>query len=81
MAEVASDRRGDFFRALLLDARKKADMTQAELADVLQRPQSFVSKYESGERRLDVLEFLDVADALGINLTTFFRDLRKGGPQ
>lgn len=41
-------------------------MTQIELAQKLSRPQSFVSKYELGERRLDVVEFLEVAEALGV---------------
>jgi transcriptional regulator with XRE-family HTH domain len=41
-------------------------LTQIELAQKLSRPQSFVSKYELGERRLDVVEFLEVAEALGV---------------
>jgi len=55
------------FRTALVDARKTAQLTQAELAKKLQRPQSFVSKYERGERRLDVVEFLDVARALKLD--------------
>lgn len=39
-------------------------MTQVELADRLNRPQSFVSKYERGERRLDVVEFAQIVHAL-----------------
>ena len=49
----------------LADARKRAALTQVELAARLGKPQSFVSKYERGERRLDVLEFGAVAMALG----------------
>lgn len=41
-------------------------MTQVEVAKRLQVPQSFVSKYESGERRLDVIELRHVADALQV---------------
>ncbi|MCC7293488.1 MAG: helix-turn-helix transcriptional regulator [Phycisphaerales bacterium] len=41
-------------------------MTQVQLAEALSRPQSFVSKYERGERRLDVVEFLEVCEALGV---------------
>ena len=55
------------FRELLIEARKGADLTQAELSRRLKRPQSFVSKYERGERRLDVVEFGDVAKALGVD--------------
>ncbi len=56
----------DRFRSLLVEARKEAGLTQRELAEKLNRPQSFVSKYERGERRLDVVEFLEVAKAMGI---------------
>lgn len=54
-------------RELLIEARKKADLTQAEVARRLAKPQSFVAKYEGGERRLDVIEFFQVAAALGID--------------
>ena len=53
------------FAALLVDARKGAGMRQIELAQKLNKPQSFVSKFECGERRLDVIEFLVIMDALG----------------
>lgn len=48
----------------LASARHKAALTQAEVAGKLQRPQSFVSKYEQGERRLDVVEFVQVCRAI-----------------
>lgn len=53
-------------REVLVDARKNARLTQAELADCIKKPQSFVAKYELGERRIDVVEFVTVAKALGI---------------
>jgi transcriptional regulator with XRE-family HTH domain len=65
------------FRDLLIQARKDAELTQTELADRLERPQSFVSKYENGERRLDLIEFLDVAIVLRIDVATFIRDLQQ----
>lgn len=46
-------------------ARKAAGITQVELAAKLRKPQSFVSKIERGERRLDVIEFCQLAEALG----------------
>ena len=61
------------FRELLVRARKDANLTQAELSSRLKRPQSFVSKYERGERRLDVVEFGDVAKALRIDPLRFLR--------
>lgn len=54
--------------ALLRQLRVDAGLTQVQVADRLGEPQSFVSKYESGERRLDVIELKHVVDALG---TTF----------
>jgi len=58
---------------LLIEARKGADLTQAELSRRLKRPQSFVSKYERGERRLDVVEFGEVAKALCVDALRFLR--------
>jgi len=55
------------FREVLTDARLAHNRTQSEIASRLGKPQSFVSKYESGERRLDVVEFIDVCHALDIN--------------
>jgi transcriptional regulator with XRE-family HTH domain len=52
------------FRELLVQYRQLRSITQAQLAESLNRPQSFVSKYESGERRLDLVEFLEIALAL-----------------
>ena len=51
----------------LCDARKQAGLSQTALADQLGKRQQFVSKYESGERRLDVVEFVDVATTLRLN--------------
>ena len=50
--------------ALLVEARKSANLTQQELANRLKRPQSFVAKYEGGERRIDVIELIEICDAL-----------------
>lgn len=54
-------------KELLIGARKASGLTQTALADKLSKPQSFVSKYESGERRIDVIEFIEIAEALGID--------------
>jgi transcriptional regulator with XRE-family HTH domain len=54
--------------ALLRVLRREAGLTQAEVAKRLDVPQSFVSKYESGERRLDVIELRHVAEAIGTTL-------------
>ena len=56
--------------------RTDVGLTQAELAGRLDRPQSFVSKYESGERRLDLIELSEVCAALGITLENFVSRVR-----
>jgi transcriptional regulator with XRE-family HTH domain len=51
----------------LVEARAGAGVTQIELAERLGRPQSFVSKVEGGDRRLDVIEFLQITTALNVD--------------
>ncbi len=58
---------------LLREARDEAGFRQIDLAEKLRNPQSFVSKYESGERCLDLLELEQVCEALGISLSEFIR--------
>jgi transcriptional regulator with XRE-family HTH domain len=62
---------------LLREERKRAGLRQSDLAERLGQPQSFVSKYESGERRLDIAELYDVCAALGITLQEFVRLLER----
>lgn len=57
--------------SLLRRIRVEADLRQEDLADALDRPQSFVSKYESGERRLDLLEVRAICEACGTSLPAF----------
>jgi transcriptional regulator with XRE-family HTH domain len=52
--------------AALKDARLNAEMTQVKLAKRLRAPQSFVAKYERGERRLDIVELVTICKAIGI---------------
>lgn len=61
--------------ARLIDARKVAGLTQQAVADLLHKPQSFVAKYENGERRLDVVEFLQVVTALGVEPCSIINEL------
>lgn len=67
----------DNFREALVEAREKCGLTQVALATKLGKPQSYVSKYERGERRLDVIEFLDVAAVLGIDPVKLIKQIEK----
>lgn len=60
---------------LLSGVRKAKKLTQADVAERLGRQQSFVAKYEGGERRLDVIEFVEVAEALETDPCTLLADL------
>lgn len=64
------------FRQLIIQARKDAGFTQIQLAQKLEKPQSYVSKYETGERRLDVIEFVEIAYALGTRPEAILKNLR-----
>jgi transcriptional regulator with XRE-family HTH domain len=62
-------------RLLLKTERKNAGLTQTIVAERLGKPPSYVAKYEGGDRRLDVLEFLDVAAAIGFDPRKFIQSL------
>lgn len=61
----------------LVSARKAAGITQQMLASQLGRPQSFVAKVESRERRIDVIEFLAITRVLGIDPCNIIQQLNK----
>jgi transcriptional regulator with XRE-family HTH domain len=73
----AYSRRHQLLRKLLAEARRQAKITQVALAKRLGRPQSFISKFESGERRLDVIELLDIADVLKLDPMRIIRQLQR----
>jgi len=56
---------------LLREAREAEGLTQSDIAKRLKKPQSYVSKYETGERRLDLIELREVCQALGTSLVRF----------
>jgi transcriptional regulator with XRE-family HTH domain len=62
---------------LLRQIRMDAGFTQGDVAQRLKQPQSFVSKYESGERRLDVIELRQICGILGISLAKFVEKFEK----
>lgn len=57
---------------ILIETRRKAGLTQLALAKRIGRPQSFVAKYENGERRLDVVEFVNLIKAMDGSPTKVF---------
>jgi transcriptional regulator with XRE-family HTH domain len=59
--------------ALLVAVRHQAGVRQLGLARKLGRPQSFVAKYEGGERRIDLVEFVTIARALGADPLKLFK--------
>lgn len=62
---------------LLRETREKTGLTQVELAEKLGQSQSFVSKYERGERRLDVIQLRTVCLTLGVKLADFVERLER----
>ena len=62
---------------VLKEASEAAGLTQQAVADKLGKPQSFVAKYENGERRLDVVEFLWVTEALGVAANLLLDEIRE----
>lgn len=67
------------FREILIAARQLKGLSQDALAKCLDKPQSFVSKYEHGGRRLDVVEFLAIAEALDIDVASALREIQQAG--
>ena len=62
---------------MLVAARHKAGLTQEELAKKLNRPQSFVAKYEQQERRLDVVELVQISKILQADPVRLVREIGK----
>lgn len=74
-------RRAQLVRAaltqLLREMRNEAGLSQLALAERISRPQSFVSKYETGARRLDIIEVFEICAACGITLSRFSARLER----
>lgn len=80
MAKTLGSKRHKALIAFLVARREAANMTQAELARRLGEYQSFVARLESGDRRVDVVEFLKLADILGFDPAKAVTALRKTAP-
>lgn len=77
MKENKNDLNQKILLDLLKDLRLKKRLMQNDVAAKLNLPQSFVSKYECGDRRLDIFELRMVCEALGIKLLTFVSKLEE----
>lgn len=75
MADQNERRRA--LRKVLRAARQEAGLTQVDVAQRLSQPQSFVSKYEAGGRRLDLVELLSVCAALNVEIEELIAMFRK----
>lgn len=73
MQKSLSSSKHKAFLKLLRQVRQEAGLRQIEVAERLNQPQSFVSKYESGERRLDLLELELVCEACEMDLSQFVK--------
>ena len=71
-------RRRKVLSGLLRQVRLEAGLRQVDVAKKLGKPQSFVSNYESGERRLDLLELQAVCEVVGIKVTDFVGRFEEG---
>ena len=70
-------RRHTQLRKLLVKARKDAKLTQVQLAVRLHRRQAYISRIERGERRVDVVEFMDLARAIGVDPVKFIAEFKR----
>ncbi|MFT7559728.1 MAG: transcriptional regulator with XRE-family HTH domain [Flavobacteriales bacterium] len=72
MANKSWDKDRERLRELLRDLRKnEADLTQNQLSKLLGKPQSYVSKYETGERKLDYIEITNICKVIGVSMRIF----------
>lgn len=67
-----------FVGEVLAAARRNAGISQDQLASMLGKPQSFISLYEQGQRRIDLLEFLLIVETLGADPTKVFSEIVRG---
>lgn len=68
MATSIWSRQNQLLQQTLKELRVGASLTQLQLAEKLMKPQSYVSKYESGERRLDLIELKEIAESCDVTL-------------
>jgi HTH-type transcriptional regulator/antitoxin HipB len=75
MSRTLQSPKHEALRAFLVEARKKSGLTQSDVAKSLNRYQSFVASVEGGQRRIDVVEFLEFAQAIGFDPLVMLKNL------
>jgi transcriptional regulator with XRE-family HTH domain len=75
MPKSSIDERRRRLRKLMIAARKRAKLKQVDVARRMGKPQPFMSRFETGERQLEVAEFLELAEILGIDPREVINDL------
>lgn len=78
LKKTIHSKQSQLLQSHLIQARRNAGLTQQQLATRISKPQSFVAKYEGGERRLDVIEFINICDALEIDADKVILAVRQG---
>jgi len=72
---MKKDTRYEQLQKLLIYHRKKTGITQKKLSEALGKPQSYISKYETGERRIDIIELIDICNELGLPFHDLIKDI------
>lgn len=75
MSRTLRSPRHEALRSLLIEKRKAAGLTQSALAKRIGRYQSFIADLERGQRRIDVVEFLEIAEAIGFDASKAIRSI------
>jgi transcriptional regulator with XRE-family HTH domain len=80
LASSISNKRHAALASAILTERHRSGLTQAEVAKRLRKVQSTIAQIESGQRRVDVVEFLQIADVLGFDPIEIISEIRKTRP-
>jgi len=77
MSRDISSPRHEAVRRFLKERRQRAELTQAELAARMDRPQAYISAVETGQQRVTVVEFCEFADVLGFDVRSAIRRIHE----
>jgi transcriptional regulator with XRE-family HTH domain len=77
MSRTIATTRQKRLAAMIVERRKESGLTQADVAKRLKRYQSFVATLESGQRRIDVIELMDLAEIIGFDAAELVKQLKK----